>query len=186
MERGRYRPASALAWECTRWYVATFAWIPGILGVALRWLTLKWLFASTSGPFRILEHVTIEFPSRIAVGRHAGINEGCWLNGRGSISIGDDAILGPRCVIHSANHRFEDRGIAIRLQGYDESPVTIGRDVWLGANVTVLPGVSIGDGAVIGAGAVVTQDIPAMAVAVGVPARVLRYRGAADCADQSS
>lgn len=52
----------------------------------------------------------------------------------------------------------------------------IGNDVFIGANVTVLDGVTIGDGAVVGAGAVVTADIPPYAVAVGVPAKVKKYR----------
>lgn len=55
------------------------------------------------------------------------------------------------------------------------APVTIGNDVWLGARSIVLKGVQIGDGAVIGAGSIVTRDIPARAVAVGQPARVLRF-----------
>lgn len=54
--------------------------------------------------------------------------------------------------------------------------VTIGNDVWIGHGAIVLPGRNVGDGAVIGAGAVVTKDIPAYAVAVGNPARVLRQR----------
>jgi len=56
------------------------------------------------------------------------------------------------------------------------TPVMLGHDVWIGHGVTVLPGVTIGDGAAIGAGAVVTRDVPAFAIAVGVPARVLRPR----------
>ena len=52
----------------------------------------------------------------------------------------------------------------------------IGSDVWLGANVVVVPGVRIGDGAVVGANAVVTRDVPPMAIVAGVPARLLRYR----------
>ena len=52
--------------------------------------------------------------------------------------------------------------------------MTICDDVWIGGNVTILPGVTIGEGAVIGAGAVVTQDVPARSLAVGAPARVVR------------
>lgn len=53
---------------------------------------------------------------------------------------------------------------------------TIGNDVFIGANVTILDGITIGDGAVIGAGAVVSKDIPPYAIAVGVPAKVIKYR----------
>ncbi|MBI5631790.1 MAG: CatB-related O-acetyltransferase [Elusimicrobia bacterium] len=58
----------------------------------------------------------------------------------------------------------------------DAETATIGHDVWIGANVTVLKGVTVGHGAVLGAGSVVTKDIPPYAVAVGSPAKVLRYR----------
>ena len=57
-----------------------------------------------------------------------------------------------------------------------EKPTVIGNDVWIGANAVLMQGITVGDGAVIGAGAVVTHDVPAYAVVVGVPARVLRYR----------
>lgn len=52
----------------------------------------------------------------------------------------------------------------------------IGNDVWIGRDVTILPSVNIGDGAVIGTGAVVNRDIPPYAIAVGVPAKVIKYR----------
>ncbi|MGO2048604.1 MAG: DapH/DapD/GlmU-related protein, partial [Brachybacterium tyrofermentans] len=54
------------------------------------------------------------------------------------------------------------------------APVTIGNNVWIGANVTILPGVTIGDDAVIAAASVVTKDVPAKALVVGSPARVIR------------
>ncbi|KUH34405.1 hypothetical protein APY94_01875 [Thermococcus celericrescens] len=54
--------------------------------------------------------------------------------------------------------------------------VIVGNDVWIGANVVIKRGIKIEDGAVIGAGSIVTKDIPPYAIAVGVPARVIKYR----------
>ncbi|TGV65023.1 CatB-related O-acetyltransferase, partial [Mesorhizobium sp. M00.F.Ca.ET.158.01.1.1] len=65
-----------------------------------------------------------------------------------------------------------------------KGPITVGHDVWIGARAIILSGVTIGNGAVIGAGAIVTGGIPPYAIAVGNPARILRYRFAPDVIDR--
>lgn len=88
------------------------------------------------------------------------------------IYIGDHTMLGPNVTLASANHPILPE---LREKGYQYNlPVRIGKNCWLGAGVTVVPGVTIGDNTVVGAGAVVTKDLPANVVAVGVPARVIR------------
>ncbi len=88
------------------------------------------------------------------------------------IYIGDDVMLGPNVTLATAGHPIDPE---IRKQATQFNiPITIGSNVWVGANTVVLPGVSIGENSVIGAGSVVTKDIPADVVAVGNPCRVLR------------
>ena len=88
------------------------------------------------------------------------------------IYIGNDTMLGPNVNIATAGHPIWPE---YRRQKYQHNQsVHIGKNCWLGANVTVLPGITIGDNTVIGAGSVVTKDLPANVVAVGNPCRVLR------------
>ena len=88
------------------------------------------------------------------------------------ITFGDNVFIAPNCVFTTAAHPIDtqqrNQGLEIAL------PITVGDNVWFGANVTVLPGVTIGSDTVIGAGSVVTKDIPSGVVAVGNPCRVLR------------
>lgn len=93
------------------------------------------------------------------------------------VIIGDDTVIGPAFCLMAGDHRFDVPGQTYRgaVRGINR-PVTIGRNVWIGARVTVLKNVTIGDAAIIGAGSVVTRDIPPFAIAVGVPARVVRSR----------
>ena len=88
------------------------------------------------------------------------------------VRIGDHVMIGPHTLITTVSHPLSARERREYLAW--AKPVTIGNDVWIGGNVTVLPGVTIGDRAVIGAGSVVTEDIPADSVAVGAPAKVVK------------
>lgn len=102
------------------------------------------------------------------------------------VSIGRYCSLAPNVAIWEASHQphristyfvlSEFLGESFKSDVTSRGPVTIGNDVWVGTRALILSGVEIGDGAIIGAGAVVTRDIPAYAVAVGSPARVVKYR----------
>lgn len=94
------------------------------------------------------------------------------------IYVGDYTKFGPNVVIATAGHPILP---SLREQAYQYNmPVKIGKCVWLGAGVIVLPGVEIGDNCVIGAGSVVTKNIPANSVAVGNPCKVIREIGEHD------
>ncbi len=123
-----------------------------------------------------LDDITWLNGANIELGDRVKFNSGCWVNGYGGLVIEDDANVGPRTLIHTANHITSDRDTPIAFQGWDSKPVRIGRDAWVGMGCIILPGVSIGEGAIVGAGALVTKDVPPFAVAVGSPAQVIKYR----------
>jgi acetyltransferase-like isoleucine patch superfamily enzyme len=111
----------------------------------------------------------------VRLGDRVEINNFSIINGTGGVDIGDDTLIGPGVRIISYQHRYA-RNATIRSQLVEAKPIRIGRDCWLGANAIILAGVSIGDGAVIAAGAVVREDVPAYAVAAGVPATIKKTR----------
>lgn len=88
------------------------------------------------------------------------------------VTIGDDCFLGPNVSIYTACHSTNPTERNTRREWAE--PVNIGNSVWIGGDVTILPGVTIGDNCTIGAGSVVTRDIPANSIAVGNPARVIK------------
>lgn len=94
------------------------------------------------------------------------------------VIIGDYVFIAPNCVITTAGHALDKEQRAAGLE--IAKPITIGNYVWIGANVSILPGVTIGDGTIIGANSVVNKDIPAGVVAAGVPCKVIRKITEAD------
>lgn len=112
----------------------------------------------------------------LTVGDRVNINDGSFLVCREAISIGNDVMIGEYVSIRDNDHAFERLDRTMREQGFTTKPVSIGNNVWIGRGAVIGKGVSIGDGAVIGANAVVTRDVPPLAIAAGVPARVIRFR----------
>lgn len=142
----------------------------------LRARLLGVLFSNCGKNVVIMNSFTFRSPNNILIGNNTFINYGCFLDGSGGLMIGNDCQLAQNVSIFTANHIFERSDIPIKDQGYARKSVKIGDDIWIGANVIILPGVKIGRGCVIGAGAVVTKSIPAWSVVGGIPAKILKKR----------
>jgi acetyltransferase-like isoleucine patch superfamily enzyme len=111
-----------------------------------------------------------DFGKNITFGKRIFINAGCKFQDQGGVIIGDDCLIGHNTVLATLNHDLDPS----KRADLHPAPIVIGRNVWIGANVTVLPGVTIGDNAVIAAASVVTKDVPDDTVVVGSPARAVR------------
>jgi maltose O-acetyltransferase len=122
------------------------------------------------------ENVRIKHRENLTLGDGVCINDDAWINAVGGVTIGDNVLIGPKTVIHSANHKFSDPETPISEQGHTLKPVVIEDDVWIGASSVILAGVTIGEGAVVGAGSVVTKDVEAYTVVAGNPTQVIGTR----------
>lgn len=131
------------------------------------------------------EDVTIDTPvhanwglRHVHFGKHIYCNAFASFVDDGEITIGDDCMIGPGTVFATAGHPVHPK--LRQLRYVYNLPIRVGKNVWIGSGVQIMPGVTIGDNSVIGAGSVVTKDIPANVVAVGNPCRVLREIGQRD------
>ncbi len=134
----------------------------------------------TLGKYAMIECTGVlrNIGNSIKIGNNVGINHYCYIGVRGDIVIGDNVIFGPRVNIFSENHNMDDLNVPIKHQGVTKMTTIVGNDVWIGAGVSIMAGVRIGDGSVIAAGAVVTKDVEPLSVMGGVPAKLIRKRGA--------
>ena len=126
----------------------------------------------TGKKFRIEAPFYCDFWGRVTLGENFFSNYNFVLLAGNEVTFGDDVRIGPNCGIYAAGHAFDPERRAAGIEY--ARPVHIGNNVWIGAQVCVLPGVTIGDNCVIGAGSVVTRSIPANSLAVGNPCRVIK------------
>lgn len=113
-----------------------------------------------------------DYGYNIRAGRELYVNYNCVILDCAQVTFGDHVFIAPNCGFYTAGHPLD---AARRNAGLEFArPITVEDDVWIGGNVTVLPGVTIGAGAVIGAGSVVCRDIPPRTVAAGNPCRVIK------------
>jgi acetyltransferase-like isoleucine patch superfamily enzyme len=154
-----------------------------------RWVVLRPHHGSRRGIIRVGRGCDIQDGARletwggsIELSQNTFVGPYVVIYGHGGVRIGTNCLISMHCRILSSNHTIPPIGVPIRSMSDVAMPTVIEDDVWLGAGATVLAGVRLHQGAIIGAGAVVTHDIPANAIAVGVPARVIRYRPTASVA----
>lgn len=130
------------------------------------------LLGHTGNEFLIESHFHCDYGYNIYLGENFYANVGCTILDGAKVVFGNNVLLAPNVGIYTAGHPLdmEQRKLGLEYA----RPVTIGNNVWIGADVTILPGVSIGDNSVIGAASVVTKNIPANVVAMGNPCRVMK------------
>jgi acetyltransferase-like isoleucine patch superfamily enzyme len=129
---------------------------------------------------------------KISIGEKCVINRNCIIWGNitigncvvinpssvlyGNVKIGNKVMIAPNVMIAGGNHGILDNGIPMINQESKSKGITIGSDIWIGANSVILDGVIIEDGAVIAAGSVVTKNVTSFTIVAGNPATLLRKR----------
>jgi acetyltransferase-like isoleucine patch superfamily enzyme len=116
------------------------------------------------------------YGGKISIEERTFLGEYVSIYGHGDVSIGKDCLIAMNTSILSSNHTIPPIGVHINSKPDIPLRTVIEDDVWIGANCVVLGGIKIERGAVIGAGSVVTKSVPPYAIAVGNPAKVIKYR----------
>lgn len=133
---------------------------------------LKKLLGKVDDTVTIEKNFNCDNGKNIFVGLNFFANYNVTILDVNEVHIGNDVMIGPNTIITTVGHPISPKGRRNKLAV--TKPVTIGNDVWIGGNVTILPGVTIGNNVVIGAGAVVNKNIPDNSLAVGVPAKIIK------------
>ena len=153
----------------------TTGWLPDLRPVLLfRGFLLRPAFKSCGPNLQVARRVTINFTNRLEIGGNVFLGMGCWLNAAGGILLEDEVQLGPYSVLVTSDHTRI--GGSYRLGPSHLSPIRLCAGSWIASHATVTRGVIIGRGALLAANSVATRDVPAFAMAGGVPARVIQNK----------
>lgn len=133
---------------------------------------MRELFGSVGENAAVMPDFRCDDGKSIFIGRNFLANYNVAILDRAPVTIGDYVMIGPNTLIATVNHPISPMGRRKHLSV--AKPVTIGNDVWIGGNATILPGVTIGNNVIVAAGAVITHDVPDNCMVGGVPARLLR------------
>lgn len=130
------------------------------------------ILGKTKNLFYIESPFFCDYGYNIEIGENFYSNHNLVILDAGKVIFGDNVFVGPNCGFYTTCHPLSSES---RINGLAYAcPITVGDNVWIGGNVTVLPGINIGKNSVIGAGSVVTKDIPDSVLAYGNPCRIVK------------
>ena len=133
---------------------------------------IKKIIGKTKSNFYISSPFFCDYGFNIEIGENFFSNYNCVILDAAKVTFGDNVLIAPNCGFYTSGHPIN---IEERISGSEFAyPIHIGNNVWIGANVKVLPGVTIGDNSIIGAGSVVNKNIPSNVIASGNPCKVIR------------
>ena len=145
------------------------------LGGRLRFFLCKRIFKKCGNNVNVERGAVFGLGTEIEVGNNSGLGINCIIP-NGTI-IGKDVMMGPNCYIHPNNHCYSRLDIPMNKQGHTEKQVVvIEDDVWIGRNVTILPGRHISKGSIIATCCCLTKDFPEYSVIGGVPSKLIKSR----------
>ena len=136
----------------------------------VRKLFSKLIGKKVDDSFRLFPPIYTDFGLNIEVGKNVFINSCCCFQDQGGIKIGENVLIGHKVVFATLDHDLNPK----KRSNMKALPINIAKDVWIGANATILPGVNIGEGSIVAAGAVVTKDVPPFSIVAGVPAKIIK------------
>ncbi|WP_326981867.1 acyltransferase [Chryseobacterium sp. MYb264] len=139
--------------------------------------SIKSLTIGESVGFRNFIHVLVLKNAHLELGDHFFMNNYCSINCLDHISIGENTLFGEGVKLYDHNHSYEtEPDFKVHRSAFTTAPIVIGKNCWLGSNVTVLKGVTIGDNCIIGAGCTVYKDIPANTTVVNHQELIIKQR----------
>lgn len=156
--------------------LALFRNTPGLIGIGVRYVTVCSIAKSCGDNVKIAPYTLFSYFENCELGSNISINEFCSVGCLGGLKIGNDVSIAHGTTILTTEHDYQQTQVPMREAPTICKATVIEDEAWIGTKVVITAGVTIGQGTVVGAASVVTKDIPPHAIAVGVPARIIKYR----------